>query len=56
MESFNLSFKRARAKDMNGQIWSNGNTHVIILTKKEWPKRMCSRKYEKNTERENGDT
>ena len=37
---------------MNGQIWGNGNTHVILLTKTEWPKVMYSKKYEKNGERE----
>ena len=30
--------KRARAKDMNGQLWSNGNTNVVLLTKTEWPR------------------
>ena len=52
-ESFNLSFKKSSSKGyVNGQIWSNGNSHVIVLTKTERPGVMCSRKYEKNGERE----
>ena len=37
---------------MNGQIWNNGNTHVILLTKTEWPEVMCAKKYKKNGEKE----
>ena len=37
---------------MNRKIWRKGNTHVIVLTKTERPEVMCSRKYEKNEERE----
>ena len=37
-ESFNLSFKMSWGKGYKkGQIWSNRNTHVIVLIKKEWP-------------------
>ena len=37
-EAFNLSFKKRSSKGFeNGQIRSNGNTHVIVLTKTEWP-------------------
>ena len=53
MVSFNLSYKKSSSKGYeNGQIWSNGNTHVIVLTKTEWPRVMCSRKYKMNGERE----
>ena len=50
MESFILSFKKSESKGYeNGQIWSNGNTYVIVLTKTERPGVMCWRKYKKRS-------
>ena len=55
--SFNLSFKKSLRKGYeNRQKWSNGNSHAILLDKAEWPGVMCSRKFEKNGERERRDT
>ena len=42
------SLKKSLSKGYeNGQIWSNGNKHVIIFTKTEWAGVMCSIRLEK---------